>query len=274
LGHQVKLIAPQFVKPFVKSNKNDAADAEAICEALLRPNMRFVAHKSIEQQDIQSMHRVRSRLVSNRTRLSNEIRGLLGEYGVVFSQGINAIRKSLLQAVELAQEQGKVTEQGKLLFNLLLEELQQVDKRIAEMDRKIGLIHQSIEACQRLAEIPGIGKMTATAIVAAVGDPAVFKNGRAFSAWIGLVPRQHSSGGKERLLGISKRGDVYLRTLLIHGARAFIRFLDRQPESASKQWLKKLVERRGKNRAIVALANKNARRAWVLLARNQEFKAA
>ena len=274
LGHQVRLIAPQFVKPFVKSNKNDAADAEAICEALLRPNMRFVAPKSIEQQDIQTLHRIRSRFVGNRTSLTNEIRGLLAEYGIVLPQGINFVRKNLLQTVETAQEQGRISENGKTLFSLLFQELKGIDEKIEEMNRKIELTHRSIEACQRLSGIPGVGKITATAVVAAVGDPAVFRNGRAFSAWIGLVPRQHSSGGKERLLGISKRGDVYLRTLFIHGARAFIRYLDRQPESNNKQWLMKLVERRGKTRAIVALANKNARRAWVLLARQEEFKAA
>lgn len=274
LGHQVRLIAPQFVKPFVKSNKNDAADAEAICEALLRPNMRFVTPKSIGQQDVQSLHRVRSRLVAARTALSNELRGLLSEYGVVLPQGIAQLRKNLASVLETAQQQERVTLVGRLLFESMLVEIRELDQKIAEMDQKVETAHCSSEACQRLAEIPGVGKLTATAVVAAVGDAGSFKNGREFSAWIGLVPKQHSSGGKERLLGISKRGDVYLRTLLIHGARASIRFLDRQAESSRKQWLQKLIERRGKNRAVVALANKNARQIWVLLARNEEYRAA
>ncbi len=274
MGHDVKLIAPQFVKPFVKSNKNDAADAEAICEALLRPNMRFVTPKSIEQQDIQSLHRVRSRQVAARTALSNELRGLLSEYGVVLPQGITQLRKNLTAMLETAQQQERVTQRGKLLFETMLDELRELDAKIAEMDVRIESIHNGSEASQRLAEIPGVGKLTATAVVAAVGDVKVFKNGREFSAWIGLVPKQHSSGGKEKLLGISKRGDVYLRTLLIHGARASIRFLDRQADSSRKQWLQKLIERRGMNRAVVALANKNARQIWVLLARNEEYRAA
>lgn len=274
LGHEVRMIAPQFVKPYVKSNKNDAADAEAICEALQRPNMRFVAPKSIEQQDIQSIHRVRSRLVASRTCLANELRGLLSEYGIVLPQGLFKLMKTLVEALEHAYEKELLSLSGKILCETLLEELKDLDKRIESIEDKLDIIHKSHEASQRLVQIPGVGKITSTAILAAVGDPKTFKNGRTFAAWIGLVPKQHSSGGKEKLLGISKRGDVYLRTLLIHGARSSIRFLDRQQPSQSKEWLQKLIERRGKNRAIVALANKNARRIWALLAKKEEYKAA
>jgi transposase len=274
LGHRVKLIAPQFVKPFVKSNKNDALDAEAICEALLRPSMRFVAPKSIEQQDVQSLHRVRSRQVAARTALCNEMRGLLAEYGVVLAGGITHLRKNLASTLESSEQQQRITPSGRRLFEEMAEELRELDEKITTLERKIANIHCASEKSQRLAEIPGVGKLTATAVLAAVGDPKAFKNGREFSAWIGLVPKQHSSGGKDKLLGISKRGDVYLRTLLIHGARASIRFLDRYPESHRKHWLENLIKRRGKNRAIVALANKNARQMWVLLAKNEEYRAA
>lgn len=272
LGHEVKLIAPQFVKPFVKSNKNDAADAEAICEAVQRPSMRFVSQKSIEQQDIQSLHRVRSRRVAARTALSNEIRGLLSEYGVILPVGIQRLRKALHEALETALRDGLITPRGFDSFTQMQEELRDLDRRIQEVDQKISLIHEESEASQRLAEIPGVGKIISTAILSAVGDPKAFRNGREFSAFLGLVPRQQSSGGKDRLLGISKRGDVYIRTLLIHGARASLRFLEKQPENRSREWLTELIKRRGKNRAIVALANKNARRIWAMLAYQEAFK--
>lgn len=272
LGHEVKLIAPQFVKPFVKSNKNDAADAEAICEAVQRPTMRFVSQKSIEQQDIQSLHRVRSRRVAARTALSNEIRGLLSEYGVILPIGIQRLRKTLHEALETALRDGLITPRGFDSFTQLQEELRDLDRRIQEIDQKISLIHEESEASQRLAEIPGVGKIISTAILSAVGDPKTFRNGREFAAFLGLVPRQQSSGGKDRLLGISKRGDVYIRTLLIHGARASLRFLEKQPENRSREWLTELIKRRGKNRAIVALANKNARRIWAMLAYQEAFR--
>lgn len=272
LGHEVRLMAPQFVKPFVKSNKNDAADAEAICEAVQRPSMRFVAPKNIEQQDTQSIHRVRSRRVAARTALANEIRGLLAEYGVILLSGIGKLRKNLSSVLEQAEVEGKLTSSGRALFEKLLEELREMDKKIQETEAKIDIIQKNSEVAQRLVQIPGVGKLTATAVTAAVGDANAFKNGREFSAWIGLVPRQHSSGGKEKLLGISKRGDVYLRTLLIHGARASIRFIDKQAESHRKKWLKTLIERRGINRAVVALANKNARQIWVLMAKEEHYR--
>lgn len=275
LGHEVKIIAPQFVKPFVKSNKNDSADAEAICEAMLRPHMRFVAMKSIAQQDIQSLHRVRSRRVAARTALANEIRGLLSEYGLILPVGIAKLRGGLMELLEKGVAQGRISPQGRHLFEEMQAELRDLDQKILASDEKIRGIFQSSSDCQRISEIPGIGPITATAILAAVSSPHSFRSAREFSAWVGLVPRQHSSGGKEKLLGISKRGDVYLRTLLIHGARSSLRHLDRYPEGPRKVWLEKLVARRGKNRATVALANKNARVVWVLLSRHEEvFKAA
>lgn len=274
LGHEVRLMSPQFVKPYVKSNKNDRADAEAIAEAVTRPNMRFVAVKTIEQQDVQALHRVRERLVGTRTALINELRGLLGEYGVVLPQGAQRLRAKISDALENATSQGLITQMSRQTFDELLGELHELDERVERMDQRIKAIHRAHPVCQRLAEIPGVGPLTATAIVSAVGDPSMFKNGRAMSAWLGLVPRQHSSGGKEVLLGISKRGDTYLRKLLIHGARTVVRWRDRHPEDRQTRWLKVLVERRGVNRATVALANKNARRIWVLMAHEVEYDPA
>jgi len=273
-GAQYQLISPQFVRPYVKSNKNDAADAEAICEAMLRPNMRFVSPKSVAQQDIQSLHRVRSRLVRSRTALVNEIRGVLAEYGVVLSKSVGIVRNNLTAAVEKAVDQGQMTTMSQQTFTDLGSELGDLDLRIAKLDDKIQAIYRSHPVCRKLSKVPGVGPMTATALVAAVSDPSSFTNGRQFAAWLGLVPKQHSSGGKERLLGISKRGDVYLRTLLIHGARAVIRWRDEDSQEKRTQWLNRLVERRGCNRAAVALANKNARQMWVLMARNEEYSAA
>lgn len=202
MGHTTKLISPQFVKPFLKTNKNDRNDAEAICEAASRPTMRFVAPNTVEQQDIQSVHRIRSRLVSERTALVNQIRGLLSEYGLIVPQGIQRIRKALPEILEDAENE--LTIRGRALFSELQAELIEKDKKIEIYDKKIQIIFKSNKDCQKIAKIEGIGVITATAIVAAIGDPKVFKNGRHFSAFLGLVPRQSSSGGKERLLGISK----------------------------------------------------------------------
>jgi transposase len=274
LGHEVKLIAPQFVRPYVKSNKNDAADAEAICEALLRPHMRFVTPKSVDQQDLQSLNRIRSRLVAARTALINEARGLLGEYGVVLPKGSSWVRKRLAESVDQALAEAKMTTMSRRLFEDLLEELAVLEVRIKRYDAQVQAIHRSHPVCQRLARIPGVGPVTTTAVVGAVGDPLAFKNGRQFAAWLGLVPRQYSSGGKERLLGISKRGDVHLRTLLIHGARTVIRHRDENAQDKRGKWLNSLIERRGVNRATVALANKNARSMWVLMARGEDYREA
>lgn len=201
-GHEIRLMSPQFVKPYVKSNKNDTADAEAICEALTRPTMRFVPVKSVEQQDIAAIHRVRERLIKARTALSNEIRGLLTEQGIVFPKGIERFAVNLLQALE--QHHSRVTPLGREVFLELLDEFVKLQERIAHYDQRMSRLAKTHPVCQRLTTIPGVGFVTATAVVAAVGNASTFKNGRQFAAWLGLVPRQHSTGGKQRLLGISK----------------------------------------------------------------------
>jgi transposase len=268
LGHTVKLMAPQFVKPYVKSNKNDANDAEAICEAVARPTMRFVAVKTIAQQDIQAIHRVRSELVSHRTAKVNQIRGLLAEYGLAVGRRIEVLRTALPLLLEDA-ENGLTLD-----FRILLDELRQdlinLDERVQVMDKKIKTLANSHGEAKRLLAIPGIGPITATAIISTIGNGKQFKRGRDFAAWLGLTPRQHSSGGKERLLGISKRGDSYLRTLLIQGARAVLRVVGQKDDPRSR-WLQNLCSRRNKNIAAVALANKNARIIWALLTKETDF---
>jgi len=267
-GHTIKLMSPQFVKPYVKSNKNDMADAEAICEAVSRPNMRFVSIKTVEQQAILSVHRARQGLVKSRTAQANQIRGLLSEFGIVIPQGIRSIPKRMPGILEDA-ENGLPGTMRQLLTRLN-EHLAVLSLRTEELELEIKLWHKENEASQRLEAIPGIGPITASAIVASVGNAAEFKNGRQFAAWFGLVPRQHSSGGKQVLLGISKRGDTYLRTLLVHGARAVIRFAEKKAEPES--WLRQLIARRNKNIAAVALANKNARVIWALLTKDAIFR--
>jgi transposase len=269
-GHDVRLIAPQFVKAYVKSPKNDARDAEAICEAVTRPTMRFVPIKRVEQQDLQALHRIRERLIKARTALVNEIRGLLNEYGIVLPQSLAKFRTLIVEKLEA--EQAKLTVLSTEVFWHLYDEFLAVEQRLAHYDDKLAAIGQAHPECQRLQTIPGIGPVTATALIAAIGDITQFKNGRQLAAWLGLVPREHSTGGKPRLLGISKRGDVYLRKLLVHGARATLRWVDTKHDERS-QWLKALMARRGKNRAAVALANKNARIVWALLAHNQEYRS-
>jgi len=268
LGHTVKLMAPQFVKPYVKSNKNDANDAEAICEAVARPTMRFVAIKTIAQQDIQALHRIRSELVQQRTAKVNQIRGLLAEYGLVVGQRVDTLRNALPLILEDA-ENGLTID-----FRALLEGLQQdlttLNERVGDLDKKIKTLASSNAEAKRLQQIPGIGPITATALICAIGDGKQFKRGRDMAAWLGLTPRQHSSGGKDRLLGISKRGDAYLRTLLIHGARAVLKVVGNKDDSRSR-WLQNLCSRRNKNIAAVALANKNARIVWALLTQKTDF---
>ncbi len=267
-GHAVKLMAPQFVKPYVKTNKNDMADAEAICEAVGRPNMRFVARKTVGQQAILSVHRARQGFVKARTAQGNQIRGLLSEFGIVIPQGIRSIMKQIPEILEDGENGLPGTMRD--LIGRLTENLKEMDRQAKELEAQIQLWHRENEASRKLAEIPGLGPITASAIVATVGDAREFKNGRQLAAWMGLVPRQNSSGGKQTLLGISKRGDTYLRTLMIHGARAVIRFAEKKagPES----WMRKLVARRNKNVAAVALANKNARIVWALLAKDRMFR--
>ena len=269
LGHTVKLMAPQFVKPYVKTNKNDTADAEAICEAVMRPNMRFVPVKSAEQQGVLALHRARQGFVKARTAQANQSRGLLAEFGIVIAQGIAHIYKQLPEILE--DGENGLPGRFRQLLERLGEHLRVLDRQVDELEGEIQLWHRDNVASRKLAAIPGIGPITASALVASIGDARHFENARQFAAWVGLVPRQHSSGGKPMLLGISKRGDVYLRTLLIHGARAVIRYAQRRvpnPES----WIQRLLDRRNKNVAAVALANKNARIVWALLAHDREFR--
>jgi transposase len=214
-GHTVKLMAPQFGKPYVKSNKNDADDAEAICEAVARPTMRFVAIKTIAQQDIQAIHRIRSERVQQRTAKVNQIRGLLAEHGIVVGRRVEVLGKALPLLLEDA-ENGLSADFRRLLDGLR-QDFATLNGRIDEMDKTIKALADSNADTKRLQQIPGIGPITATALVCAIGDGKQFKRGRDLAAWLGLTPRQHSSGGKDCLLGISKRGDAYLRTLLIHG---------------------------------------------------------
>jgi transposase len=269
--HEVKLISPQFVRPYVKSNKNDYADAGAIREAMGRPDMRFVAHKSVEQEDIQALHRVKRRLVGGRTALVNQTRGLLLEYGITVGVGVGTLRRRLPEVLEDADNE--LSERSRALFARQWAELLALDERVVEAEREIKSVYRSDERCQRLGEVFGIGPQTATALVASVGDGKMFPHGRALAAWVGLVPRQQTTGGRPRLLGISKRGDTYLRTLLIHGARAALRHAPKRNDSLSR-WVVELAARRGKNVAAVALANKNARIAWALLARGERYSLA
>jgi transposase len=266
LGHTVKLMAPQFVKPYVKSNKNDARDAEAICEAVRRENMRFVAIKTPEQQALLALHRARQGFVHARTAQGNQIRGLLAELGYVIPKGLTHLERLIPDILEDAEND--LSGMSRELFARLLEHLRHLDEQVQALEGQIKAWHREDAASRRLEQIPGIGPLTASALVASIGNARNFKNGRQLSAWLGLVPRQHSTGGKPVLLGISKRGDVYLRTLLIHGARSAL--LRQKP---SEHWGAALAERRNKNLAAVALANKNARIVWALLAHGRDFQA-
>jgi transposase len=269
LGHTVRLMAPQFVKPYVKSNKNDAADAEAICEAVTRPTMRFVPIKNVEQQTVLSLHRVRQGFIRARTAQANQIRGLLGEYGVVVPQGIAHIALRVPDLIEDATND--LPGAFRQLIERLLEHLKLLDRQVGEIETQIKAWHRDDEISRRLEQVPGIGPITASALAATVGDAKNFDNGRQLAAWLGLVPRQHSTGGKAKLLGMSKRGDAYLRTLLIHGARSVIYRATQRNDPDS--WLVKLTKRRNANVAAVAQANKTARIVWALLVHDREFRA-
>ena len=270
-GHTVKLMAPQFVKPYVKANKHDAADAEAICEAVGRPNMRFVPLKTAEQQGVLALHRAREGMVKARTAQANQIRGLLAEYGIVIPQGIQHIAERIPEILE--DGDNGLPGVFRSLLQRLEAHLKELDRQVREVEREIHLWHRENEASRRLADVPGIGPLTASALVATVGDARSFENGRQLAAWLGLVPRQHSTGGKPVLLGISKRGDTYLRRLLIHGARAVVRVAEQRVDRTGN-WLNRLLQRRNTNVAVVALANKNARIVWALLAHDRQFQAA
>ena len=266
MGHTVRLMAPQFVKPYVKSNKNDAA--EAICEAVGRPNMRFVPIKNVEQQAVLALHRARQGFVKGRTAQANQIRGLLGEFGLIVPQGIGYITTRVPELIEDADN--LLPGSFRQLVQRLLDHLKELDRQVNEIEAQIQAWHRNSELSTRLAQVPGIGPITASALVASVGDAKNFDDGRQLAAWLGLVPRQHSSGGKSNLLGMSKRGDSYLRTLLIHGARSVIYRAGQRAEPCS--WINAVVQRRNKNIAAVALANKNARIAWALLAHNRCYE--
>ena len=266
--HEVKLMAPQFVKPYVKANKTDAADAEAICEAVTRPTMRFVPIKSVDQHGVLSLHRARSGFVKSRTAQANQIRGLLGEFGIVLPQGISHVAGRLPDIIEDADNELPMVFRELLLR--LRSHLLELNCQIQELEDQIDAWHKNNEDSQRLAKIPGVGVLTASALVASIGDARCFKNGRELAAWLGLVPRQHSSGGKPLLLGISKRGDAYLRTLMVHGARSAVRVAANK-QTPTDSWTNGLSTRRHMNVVSVARANKNARIVWALLAHNRDY---
>jgi transposase len=270
LGHTVKLIAPQFVKPYVKTNKHDAADAEAICEAVGRPNMRFVPIKNAEQQAVLALHRARRGFVKARTAQANQLRGLLAEYGIIIPQGIGHIARRLPEILE--DGENNLPGIFRQLLDRMGDPLKELDRQVGEREVQIRNWHRDNEPSRKLAQIPGIGALTASALVASIGDAQNFENGRQLAAWLGLVPRQPSTGGKQRLLGISKRGDTYLRTLLIHGARSVIRVAERKTGNTDS-WLARLIRRCNKNVAAVALANKNARTVWALLVHARDYQA-
>jgi transposase len=267
-GHEVKLMAPQFVKPYVKANKTDVADAEAICEAVTRPSMRFVPIKSVNQHTVLSLHRARSGFVKTRTAQANQIRGLLGEFGIVIPQGISHVARYLPNIIEDSENELPLVFRELLLR--LRSHLLELNRQIQEIEDQIAIWHKNNEDSQRIAEIPGIGALTASALVASIGDAKCFKNGRELAAWLGLVPRQHSSGGKPLLLGISKRGDAYLRTLMVHGARSVVRVAANK-QTPTDAWTNELSDRRHMNVVSVARANKNARIVWALLAHRRDY---
>lgn len=268
-GYTVKLIAPQFVKPYVKSNKNDANDAEAICEAMSRPHMRFAAIKTVEQEDIQAVHRVRANLADQRKATANQIRGLTSEYGLVAPKELVHLRAAI--PCWLEDNDNGLSERFRRLLRGLWQDLLMLDRRLAELEREIEQIARQDPVAIRLQQLRGIGPITATALVATIGDARHFANGRQMAASLGLTPRQNSSGGKERLLGISKRGDTYLRCLLIHGARSVLRTANAKADRLST-WVTRIATVRHPNVAAVALANKTARIAWAMMSRGTDYQ--
>jgi transposase len=270
-GHDVKLIPAQFVKPFVKSNKNDFLDAEAIAEAVDRQNMRFVPIKTDDQLDLQALHRVRDRLIARRTSVINQLRAFLLERGLVFAKSPAKLRERMPEILENAEED--LTPRMRNLLAMLWNEWKDLEQQIVEMNDEVERIASSDAACIRLRQIPGIGPLVATAIVAAIGNGAAFHKGREFAAWLGIVPRQYSTGGKARLYGISKRGNNYLRKILIHGARAVV-LRSKRDRIAIGAWMTALEARAPRNVLIVATANKLARIAWAVLSTGQDYRAA
>jgi len=269
LGHEVRLIPPQYVRPFVKTNKNDAADAEAICEAVTRPTMRFAPVKSAEQQSVLMLHRTRELLVRQRTMLINALRGHCAEFGLITGQGISKVA-DLIRIIE-DPEDTRLPSLAREALGLMIEQLAEARAQIKALEAKLLAWHRSNEASRRLEAIPGVGVITATALVATIGDGSQFRSGRQLAAWLGLVPRQHSSGGKDRLGRISKRGDGYIRRLLVHGARTVLRWRRTKPE-AEAGWAEQLLARRPTNVVLVAMANKTARVAWAMLSHQRDYQ--
>ena len=269
LGHEVRLMPPRYVKPYVKRNKNDAADAEAICEAVRRPNMRFVPVKTVEQQSVLMLHRTRQLFIRQRTSLINAIRAHMAEFGIVAGVGRNGVEVLLKRITEGGDDRIPAT--ARECLKALAAQLELIKRQIVEADRRVLAWHRSSETSKRLEAIPGVGPLIASALVASVPDPTVFRSGRDLSAWIGLVPKQHSTGGKERLGGISKAGNRYLRQLLVVGALSVIRRA-KQLGTTRYPWLVGLLARRSTKVAAVALANKIARIAWAMMARNESYQ--
>jgi transposase len=271
LGHEPRIMAAEFVEPYRRGGKNDTNDAAGICEAVSRPQMRFVPIKSVEQQAVLAVHRLRQGLVEERTALANRLRGLLAEYGLIVGVGLDRLRRALPDILE--DGENGIPGIAREVFADAARQLAELDVRIGDYDRRITVLARASEPVQRLMKMEGVGPITATAIVASVGDAKVFRNGRQFAAWLGLTPRQHSSGGKQRLGAMTKHGDVYLRTLLIHGARAVLRVTGLRHDPKSR-WVESLRQRRPDNVAAVALAAKHARIIWALLARGQHYRPA
>ena len=268
LGHRAMLMSPHKVAPYMHRNKNDVNDADGIAEASSRPEMREVGLKSVSRQHMQQLHRARQLAVRGRTAQANQLHGFLLEYGIESQKGIGALLRRLPEVLEDAENE--LPPGGRTLLRDLGEELRHLDGRVKRFETEIKAIAAADPACRRLEGIPGIGPLTATALAAAVGDAGSFRNGRELSAWLGLVPRQHSTGGRIKLMGISKRGDSYVRCLLIHGARAALQWAGRREDRRS-EWATSVEGRRGRNVAAVALANKNARTAWAVLAGGSAF---
>ena len=268
LGHEVRLMPPQYVKPYVKRSKNDASDAEAICEAVTRPSMRFVGVKSTEQQSVLVLHRTRLVLTRQRTQLSNAIRGHLAEFGIVAPVGRQGLDR--LIAVIADPDDDRLPSSARSCLAMLVAQYHLVLNHLLETDRAIRTHSRASDLGRRLQEIPGVGPLVASALIAAVPDPQVFKTGRSLSAWLGLVPRQNSSGGKERLGGITKAGDTYLRKMLFVGAMAVIRHAERF--GTRKPWLLRLLARRHPRIAAIALANRIGRVAWVLMTSGERYR--
>jgi transposase len=271
LGHQVKLIPPQYVKPYVRGNKNDYNDALAIAEAVIRPEMRFVSVKTPVQQDIQAVHRVREKRLQERTALCNQLRGLLAEYGLSLPKGVNILRRSLPELLE--DGENGLSDLFRRLLAQSYQQLQELDGYIDFYTQEMKRQSQQDEACRRLQTIPGYGPIVASVFHSVVGNGEAYRRGRDVSASLGLVPRQHSSGGKEVLLGISKRGDRYLRSLLVHGARSVVIRATKKDDRLSR-WINKVKAERGFNKAVVALANKMARIGWAVLVNKTVYQSA